>query len=418
MRVYSCAVDRDRIQRQTVGVLMATNSFGYAGFVAVVAIIGLLASEMLGSDRLAGIPSAAATIGTALAATPLALRSRRRGRRSGIMAGYLIGAAGAALGFAAAQSGSFGLLVVAMGLFGVANASNLQNRFTAADLATEERRASSIALVVWVGTIGAVIGSPTSAWVNGVGKQFGLLEWTTPLLLGVLGFLLAAAVVYTLLRPDPLVVAGGLDPDASGGNPLQNASRSWKAIWPNSHARLAITAMAFSQMAMVAVMTMTPLHMRDYGHAEMSTLVIALHVLGMFGLSPLIGRWADRIGRIRTLMIGAVTLGVGTFASVAAGYIPALIFAGLFLLGVGWSFALIAGSALLTESLPLDERVGAQGLADVAMSLLGAIAAFSSGLVKEGPGFHWLANFGTLTAIFVLFAAMRVARARLEPVTK
>jgi MFS family permease len=413
--VYPCAVNQERVQRRTVGVLMATNSFGYAGFVAVIAIIGLLASEMLGSDRLAGIPSAAATIGTALAATPLALRSKRRGRRSGLMAGYLVGAIGAVLGFAAAQAGSFAVLVIAMGLFGVANASNLQNRFTAADLATEERRASSIALVVWVGTIGAVIGSPTSAWVNRRGIELGVAEWATPLLLGIIGFLVAATVVFLFLRPDPLVVAGGLDPEASGGNPLANAARSWKSIWPNSQARLAITAMAFSQMAMVAVMTMTPLHMRDHGHADLSTLVIALHVLGMFGLSPVIGRWADRWGRTRTLMIGAATLGVGTFVSVVAGYIPTLIFAGLFLLGVGWSFALIAGSALLTESLPLDERVGAQGLSDVAMSLLGAVAAFGSGLVKEGVGYHWLANFGTLTAIFILFMAMRALRASYEP---
>jgi MFS family permease len=410
-------VERVQVQRRTVATLMATNSLGYAGFVAVVAIIGLLSSEMLGSDTLAGLPAAAATIGTALAAAPLALRSKRRGRRSGIGLGYLIGALGAVLGFAAGQSGLFWLLVLAMAVFGVANASNLQNRFTAADLASEERRASSIALVVWVGTIGAVIGSPTAAWVNRVGTTRGLVEWATPLLLGLVGFLLAAAVVFFFLRPDPLAVAGGIDPEASGGNPLRNASQSWKAIWPNPNARLAITAMAFSQMAMVAVMTMTPLHMRDHGHAEMSTFVIAVHVLGMFGLSPLIGRWADRIGRIRTLSVGAVILGVGTFISVVAGYLPALIFIGLFLLGVGWNFALIAGSALLTESLPLGERVGAQGLSDVAMSLLGAVAASASGVVKAGPGYVWLANFGTATAVLILFMALRVARTAYEPAT-
>ena len=137
----------------------------------------------------------------------------------------------------------------------------------------------------------------------------------------------------------------------------------------------------------------------------------------MFGLSPLIGRWADRIGRIRTLIIGAATLGVGTFASVVAGYVPALIFVGLFLLGVGWNFALIAGSALLTESLPVEERVGAQGLSDVAMSLLGAVAASASGLVKEGPGYAWLANFGTFTAILILILAVRTVRSVYEPAT-
>jgi MFS family permease len=396
---------------------MVTNSLGYDGFVAVLAIIGLLASELLGSDTLAGLPSAAATIGTAVAATPLALRSRRRGRRSGIWLGYSIGVIGAVLVFAAGQAGLFWMLVLAMLIFGVANASNLQNRFAAADLATEESRASAIAMVVWVGTIGAVVGSPAAAWVNRLGTAAGLADWVAPALLGLLGFATAAAVVHLFLRPDPLEAAGGIDPSASGGNPLLEAGRSWRAIWPNQRARLAIGAMALSQMAMVAVMTMTPLHMRDHGQAELSTLVISVHVLGMFGLSPLIGRWADRIGRINTLMIGAATLGAGTFASVVAGYAPGFMFAGLFLLGLGWSFALIAGSALLTESLPVEERIGAQGFSDVMTSLLGAVAAFSSGLVKQTAGYHWLANFGTLTAVVIFVAAIRLARARFEPAT-
>lgn len=396
---------------------MSTNALGYAAYVAVVAIAGLLASDMMGTDTLAGIPSAAATTGTAVAATPLALRSKRRGRRYGLRRGYSIGLCGAALGLIAGQAGLFWLFVAAMAIFGVGNASNLQNRFTAADLATEEERASSIALVVWVGTLGAVIGAPMSVWVNRAGVDLGLGQWVSPLALGLVGFTFAALLVGTFLRPDPLELAGGVDPAAERARPVQDGARSARAIWASRSARLAIAAMALSQMAMVAVMTMTPLHMRDHGQAELSTLVISAHVLGMFGLSPLIGRWADRIGRIRAILIGAVVMGAGTFVSVAAGYTPGLIFAGLFLLGLGWSFALIAGSALLTESLPLTERVGAQGLSDVTMSLLGALAALASGLVKETAGFHWLANFGTLTAIVILLAAIRVGRARYEAVT-
>ena len=404
----------ERLQRRVIGVLMATNAFGYAAFVAVIAIVGLLAAEMTGGDTFAGIPGAAATIGTAIAATPLALRSKRRGRRNGLRLGYLIGLSGAALGLVGGQTEMFWLLVLAMGIFGVGNASNLQNRFTAADLATEEKRASAISLVLWVGTLGAVIGAPMSVWVNRRGLDMGMGDWVSPMALGLVGFALAASVVGAFLRPDPLEVAGGVDPDAERARPVREARRSLTTVLANPQARLAIVAMALSQMAMVAVMTMTPLHMRDHGHAELSTLVISLHVLGMFGFAPLIGRWADRMGRVRALWIGAVTLGVGTFASVTAGYVPGLIFLGLFLLGLGWSFALIAGSALLTESLAPPDRVGAQGLADVTMSLLGAVAAFSSGLVKEAAGFHWLANFGTLTAIFIFFAALRVARINRE----
>jgi MFS family permease len=86
------------------------------------------------------------------------------------------------------------------------------------------------------------------------------------------------------------------------------------------------------------------------------------------------------------------------------------------MLGLGWSFALIAGSALLTESLPVSERVSAQGLADVSMSALGAVAALSSGFVKELVGFHWLANFATIAAFLMVVAAASVSRRQPETV--
>ncbi|MCP4966160.1 MAG: MFS transporter [bacterium] len=402
-------MDRHLLQKRTVATVMAANAFGYAGFVAVAAVAALLASEMTGNDSIAGIPSAAATLGTAFAAAPLAQRSKRYGRRIGLRLGYLIGMIGCGVAFVAGQLGLFWLLVVAMAAMGVGNTSNLQNRFVAADLADEDKRARSIALVVWVGTVGAVVGSPSAAWVNRIGTSLGANEWVTPALLGGIGFAAAGFIINTWLRPDPLEVAGGIDPDAPGHNPIHGAVRTLRLVWPNLQARLAIVAMAVSQMAMVAVMVMTPLHMKDHGHAELSTLVIAVHVFGMFGLAPLIGRWADRFGRIRSLQVGALILGAGTVGVVIAGYVPALMFTGLFLLGIGWSVALIAGSALLTESLPESQRVDAQGLADVMMSLLGATAAFSSGFVKTAVGYEWLANFATAAAILILIGAIRTS---------
>ena len=219
---------------------------------------------------------------------------------------------GCGVAFVAGQFGIFWLLVIALGAMGVGNTSNLQNRFVAADLADEDKRARSIALVVWVGTVGAVIGSPAAAWANRVGTNLGVHEWVAPALLGAAGFGVAGLIINTWLHPDPLEVAGGIDPQASGHNPIHGAMRTLQLVWPNLQARPAIVAMAVSQMAMVAVMVMTPRHMKDYGQAELSTFVIAVHVLGMFGLAPLIGRWADRFGRIRSLQVGALILATGT----------------------------------------------------------------------------------------------------------
>jgi MFS family permease len=395
---------------------MGANAVGYVGFLAVVAVSALLASEIGASDSLAGIPSAAATIGVTLAAAPLALRSKRRGRRSGLIFGYLIGVAGGVLGFFAGQASLFWLLVPAMFLFGIGHVANLQNRFAAADLADEDSRARSIAVVVWMGTIGGVFGPALALWANRIGMEAGFGEWVTPFFLGAIGFTLSALVIGVFLRPDPLVEAGEVDSGATGEHPIRQVGRALRVIWPIPKARLALTAMAVSQMAMVAVMTMTPLHMKDHGHAELSTIVIAVHVLGMFGLSPLIGRWADRFGRVQSLMVGAGILGIGTVASVVAGYIPGLMFVGLFLLGLGWSFALIGGSALLTESVPAGEKLTAQGLADVLMSGLGALAALLSGLIKQELGFHWLANFATIAAVLMFVTALSMKRRQDEQV--
>jgi MFS family permease len=180
-------------------------------------------------------------------------------------------------------------------------------------------------------------------------------------------------------------------------------------------ALLGVGSIALSQAAMVAVMTMTPLHMRDHGQAELSGAVIAIHVLGMFGLSPVVGRIVDRYGPLRSIRLGAAILGTGVVAAVIAGYQPALIFVGLFLLGLGWSFGLIGGSSLLVAASGDEYRVASQGLADAVLSILGGGAAFASGFVKESFGFHWLSNIAFVLALTV--AVWASSRLRVRQVT-
>jgi MFS family permease len=176
---------------------------------------------------------------------------------------------------------------------------------------------------------------------------------------------------------------------------------------------LGIVAMAASQAAMVGVMTMTPPHMKDHGHADLSAYVIAVHIFGMFGLAPWVGRFVARVGAVRAIQFGAVVLGVGTISSVIAGYVPVMIFLGLFLLGLGWNIGLIGGTTLLTASVPVDARVEAQGTGDLTLSLCGAAAAFGSGFVKQGAGFHILADIATAVAAGLLVFAW-ITSARLQ----
>ena len=292
----------------------------------------------------------------------------------------------------------FWLFIVGMLLFGAGQAASLQARYAAADLAVESERARAIGTVVWVGTLGAVFGPLFTPLEKRFGVWLGLDEYVGPYLFAAALFGVGAVVYLVLLRPDPLVVSGGVDPHAQRVRLLTQVRVSMVEIRRSRGAVLGVVAMAISQATMVGVMTMTPPHMADHGHADLSAMVIALHIVGMYGLAPWIGRFVGRIGAVRAVQIAAVLLGLSTITVQIAGYVPALMFVGLFFLGVGWNIGLIAGTTLLTSSVPAHARVEAQGTGDLLLSLCGATAAFGSGFVKQAFEFHILADMATVLA--------------------
>lgn len=407
--------ERAALQRRTMSTLRVSQVPGQIAVAGSVAVVSLLASELLGSDRWAGIGGAAFTVGAAVTAVPLAATMRRRGRRPGLIMAFLIAAFGSMIAAVGGQTGWFWLFVIGLALFGAGQAGTLQGRYVATDLVEPERRASAVASIVWVGTIGAVLGPVVTPIGKSTAASLGLEELVGPYLFGVVLFSMSALVVFLRLRPDPLVVVGGTDPHAERARPLRAVRVSYGEIRRSRRAVLGLASMAGSQAAMVAVMTMTPPHMKDHGHADLSALVIAVHIIGMFGLAPVVGRFVARVGEIRAVQWGAVVLGSGTLASVIAGYVPAMMFIGLFLLGLGWNVGLIAGTTLLTSSVPEPARVAAQGTGDLTMSLCGAGAALASGFVKDSLGFHLLADAATALAAVLLVTAWFVqARERAE----
>lgn len=390
-------------QRKTLNALRLAVVPGQAAVAGTVAVVSLLAKDLLGgSDRLAGLGSAAFTLGAAVVSIPLAAFMRRRGRRPGLVLALLCGAAGSLVAATGGQVRWFWLFVVGMFLFGAGQAATLQARYVAADLARERDRARAIGAIVWIGTLGAVFGPVFTPVEKDVGEWLGLDELIGPFLFAAALFTLGAVVYALRLRPDPLVLVGGTDPHAERSRPLLQLRRSYGVIRSSPGAMLGIVAMAGSQAAMVGVMTMTPPHMKDHDHGDLSAMVIAVHIVGMFGLAPLVGRFVDRVGSVRAIQYGAVVLGSGTVAAVVAGYVPAMIFIGLFLLGLGWNIGLIGGTTLLTASVPQHARVESQGTGDLTLSFCGAVAAFGSGFIKDAAGYHILADAASALAALML----------------
>ncbi len=410
-------VDLAVIQRHTVRTLVVSQAVGAVGVTIGVTTASLLARDITGSETMAGLAQTFQVLGTAGAAYALARVMRRRGRRVGLVAGYLVGALGAVLAVVAGVVGSMLVLLAGSVMLGATTAVNSGSRYAATDLATEEHRARALSVVVWATTIGAVAG-PNLVGVGGaLARRLGIPELTGGFAIGSVVLVLAAAWVWLRLRPDPLLLAqetAGLTPGPTAGP----ADRSWArfvvVVRDVPAVGAAVVAMACAHAAMVTVMIMTPLHMEHGGaHLEVIGFVISIHVLGMFAFSPLVGWAADRFGRSAVLVTGGVVLLVSL---ALCGLSPEgsswQIFAGLFLLGLGWSCATVAASTVIADRTPIEARTEVQGTSDMAMALTAAGGGGLAGVIVGGLGYPALAMFAALLAATVVVAGRLTRRPR------
>lgn len=395
-------VDREAVQRRTLRVLFAAQVLSGAGLGAGVSVGALLAEDMIGGTGYAGIPAALFTGGSALAAFVVGAISQRAGRRPGLTIGLATGAVGGVGTVLAAAIDSVPLLLVALFLYGSGVATNLQARYAGADLAHPDRRATAISLVLVGTTIGAVIGPNLVDVMGGVAEHFGINELAGPFILSSAAYAVGAVIVGLFLRPDPLLTARAerlteleLADPAAVTAPVVHDART---------VRLAATVMVISQLVMLAIMTMTPVHLREHGQPlSAAGLVISLHIAAMFLPSPVTGKLVDRIGRRPIIAAGAMTLGAsGVVAALAPPESLWTVAVALILLGLGWNLGIVGGTALLTDAVPLERRARTQGGADVALALAGATGGLGSGVVVASTSFAALSVVGGVIGLALL----------------
>jgi len=405
------------LRRRTSGVLVATQILGGLGVATGIALAAVLAKQISGTESLSGLAPTATVTGTALLSMPLAALMTARGRRPGLVLGYLVGALGAGVVVLAAGIGSFPLLLCGMACFGAASSANLQSRFAAADLAEPEQRARAISRVVWATTIGAVLGPNIAAPAGRSVAGLGIPEAAGPFLWAGGIFLVAAVVVAVLLRPDPLLTARALAPEEDRSPAARSLRAGFAAVAASPRARLALVTVAVVHTAMVSVMAMTPVELGHHGASiDLVGLVISGHIAGMYAFSPLMGRLSDRVGRLSGIGLAVGLLACAAFLAGTAGGSHGRIALGLFVLGLGWSAGLVSGSALLTDSVPQPARAAAQGLSDLTMNTSAGIGGAVAGLVVAEASYGWL-NLAAACLLIPLAALALFTRSRKTPVS-
>ncbi|MGW0942064.1 MFS transporter [Streptomyces sp. NPDC002623] len=408
-------VDADRLpalRRRTTAVLVASQILGGLGVATGIALATVLARQISGTDALSGLAPTATVTGTAVLSMPMAALMTARGRRPGLVLAYLVGALGAGVVVVAARVGSFPLLLCGLAAFGAASSANLQARFAAADLAEPHHRARAISNVVWATTLGAVLGPNIAAPAGRSVTGLGIPATAGPFLWAAGIFVIAAVVVGVLLRPDPLLTARALAPEEERTPEARSLRAGLTAVAASPRARLALVTVTVSHTAMVSVMSMTPVDLAHHGAGiDLIGLVISGHIAGMYAFAPLMGRLADRVGRLSVAGLAAGLLAVALFLAGTAGDSHGQIAAALFVLGLGWSAGLVSGSALLTDAVPQSARAAAQGLSDLAMNTSAGVGGAIAGLVVAQASYAWL-NLATAGLLVPLAALVLLTRSR------
>lgn len=394
------AADRPHpAQRRTLVVLSLAQALGGLSNGVALGVGSLLVEQVTGRAELAGLAATLLTLGGAALAVPLARLAQRRGRRIALTTGTLLALVGAVLLAVGGALTSPWIVLPGFFVLGGAMAVNLQSRFAATDLSTPRHRGRDLSLVVWMTTIGVVIGPNLIGPGDALGLALGLPHLVGAYVISAVAMAITAAVLWLLLRPDPLL-------ESRVGLPAQT-ERPRLLLRAHPRALAAVIAVAAAHSTMVGVMALTPVYLDRAGqHLGVIGFTMSAHTAGMYALSPVFGWLTDRVGARATVLTGAGILLLAIAANLAlpAGLAPI----GLALLGLGWSAATVAGSTLVAAAVEPPLRPALQGRSDLVMGLCAAAAGAAAGPILGVVGYAGL-NLAMLPALAALAVAAILA---------
>lgn len=397
----------EKLYKRTLIVVVFSQIFGGAGLAAGITVGALIAKDMLGSASFAGVPAALFTLGSALSAYLVGRVSQNLGRRLGLSLGFLAGSIGAIGVILATVLNSIVLLFISLFIYGAGTSTNLQVRYAGADLANSKQRATAVSIAMVATTFGAVAGPNMVTPMGFVAEWMHIPPLAGTFILAAVAYSLAGLTLFINMRPDPFLVAKKLDEirntgETNGQNTVEQIELGETA---SSKAGVIVGALVLvlSHVVMVAIMTMTPVHMQDHGAGLTAVgMVIGLHIAAMYLPSIVTGRLVDTVGRNKMVIASGVTLAIsGVMAANVPGESLAWMATALILLGVGWNFGLISGTAIIVDSTSMSNRAKTQGAVDVWVALGGTAGTLLSGVVVAYSSYAYLGFLGTYLSLLL-----------------
>ncbi|WP_246072971.1 MFS transporter [Paenibacillus dokdonensis] len=397
-----------QLHAKTMRIVIFSQMFGGAGLAAGITVGALIAQDMLGTDSYAGVPTGLFTLGSAGAALLVGRLSQRWGRRAGLATGFITGGVGAIGVVLAALFNSILLLFLSMLVYGAGTATNLQARYAGTDLALPKQRAKAISMAMVFTTFGAVAGPNLVNLTGRLATSIGAPPLSGPFMLAAVAYIVAGLVLLVFLRPDPFVVAKAIAKEqldnAVSDSDQAKLSLAHETTMNKKGIILGATVMVLTQIVMIAIMSMTPVHMQHYGHSLGKVgIVIGIHVAAMYLPSLITGALVDKLGyTIMSFASGITLLLAGLIAAYGPGDSMGVTILALALLGLGWNFGLISGTAALVDATPLQVRAKIQGTVDVLIALGGAAGGTLSGMVVAHSSYTALSLAGALLSVLLV----------------
>ena len=374
--------------------LLLSVAFSSTGFIAAVTITVLAAREVSSNPYLIGFPNAVGVAGAVIGTQMFDRMSQKFSKNRALSNTFLIGSLGGLVQISSLIIDSFTLLLIGAFILGIGQSAALQTRYVASFVASESFKATALSLAVWFSVFGSIFGPRLVGEYSAVFENWLGSDLIVGYFIATFGMFLAGLSVLLFSQKD------------SALNKKLVTEKSLKLSELDSTARLLTKILVLNHFVMVLIMSATPLHVKDIGETiKLVGTIISYHTLGMFLLSPILGKLVDKYGSKLFAIIGSLILILSCVVSLFNTNILFLKI-GLYLLGLGWNFTYIAISSAISN-YSISNGINLNIKSDSLVFVGSSVAHISLGFTYLNFGYSNLIYFGLLIGGYLLFSVKK-----------